>query len=116
MFSLCPSMTSTTSAINLNANKNKMFTNYKKAMWDNFVHDTEQEFKQLSNNNITNIDIRIKELNNIITTAATKYIPKGNIKKFNPNYTPEIAHQIKQRVNLTHNTPTPKLQKITKKE
>jgi len=71
-------------AINLNANK--IFTNYKKAMWDNFVHNTEQEFQQLINNNITNIDIHIKQFNMIITTAATKYIHKGNIQKITPGW------------------------------
>ncbi len=74
-------------------------------MWDNFVHDTVQEFQQL-NNNITNNDIHIKQFKMIITTAATKYIPKGTIKKYNPNYRLEIAHLIKQRDKLKQHTNT----------
>ena len=57
-----------------------------------------------NSNNITNIDIHIKQFNMIITTTATKYIPKASPKNYNPNDMPDIAHLIRQRDNLKHNT------------
>ena len=73
--------------IDLNANKNKIFTNHKKAMWDNFSELLELLFSVVHNdNNITNIDIHIKQFNRIITTtAATEYIPKGISKNTTPS-------------------------------
>jgi hypothetical protein len=75
--------------IDPNANKHKIVTNFNKAQWDDFTKYAEEHFEQHNNNTITNIETTTKLFNNIIMNDIDKiYIPKGIIKKINPNYTP----------------------------
>jgi hypothetical protein len=48
--------------------------------------------------------------NYIILRAKEKYIPKGYIKKYNTNFTRDIARLIKERKNLKRNNPIPHTQ------
>jgi hypothetical protein len=94
-------------SIDPNANQHKTFTNFNKVQSDDFTKYTEEHFEQHNNNAFTNIETTTKLFNNIIMNADKIYIPKGNIKKINPNYTPEIVLLLRQRNNLKHNTQTP---------
>ena len=55
---------------------------------------------------ITNMDTAVTQFNTIIQEADKKHILKGNRKQHNWNFTPEIAHLIRERNNLRR-TPTP---------
>lgn len=102
-----PIIISIKASIDPNANKHITFKSFNKAHWDEFTTYTEQHFVQHNNREITNIDHTTKLFNIIITNVDKKFVPKGNIRKMNPNYTPEIALLIRQRNNLKHNTQTP---------
>ena len=83
------------------------YKNYKKADWTKFTEETEQHFSTLNSTPIDNIDRHITKFNSIIQNADKNHIPKGNIRHYNPNFTPEIANLIKQRDRLKHNSPFP---------
>ncbi|WP_435326059.1 hypothetical protein, partial [Klebsiella pneumoniae] len=76
------------------------YTNYKRANWEEFTNETEQHFETLNSTPITNIDTAVHTFNTIIQNADKKHIPRGNRKKHNPNFTPEIQDLIRQRDTL----------------
>ena len=89
---------------------NRTHVNYKRANWDEFTNTTEQQFSELNNIDITNIDTHLACFNKIITDADKRFIPRGNIKNYNPNFTPEISILIRQLNTFKHNSPTPHTQ------
>ncbi|XP_076036397.1 uncharacterized protein LOC143022179 [Oratosquilla oratoria] len=88
------------------------YTNYKRANWEAFNEETEQHFETLNSTPITNINNAVHAFNTIIQNADKRYIPRGNRKSHNPNFTPEIQGLIRQRDTLKHDTPTPIPQNI----
>ena len=68
------------------------------------MEQTEQQFLVVNSIPITNIDTSIAQFNSIITNVDKAHIPWGNRKHYNPNFTPEIGHLIKERDRLKFNS------------
>ena len=94
-------------------NPHSTFTNYKKANWNRFTEETEQHFGILNNSPINNLNKHVTDFNNIILNADKQFIPKGNRRHYNPNFTVEINRLIKQRNDLKHKSPFPHSQAVT---
>ncbi|XP_047737529.1 uncharacterized protein LOC125178253 [Hyalella azteca] len=86
--------------------------NYNRSSWEEFTRETKVCFQELNTQPITNIDHTLTHFNTIIAEADKKYVPKGNRKKYNPNFTPDISRLIRTRNNLRC-TPTPLSQATT---
>jgi hypothetical protein len=83
------------------------FTNYKKADWTGFSNYIDENLTTNEITNISSLKSAIQHLTHTIQKAANIYIPKGHIKKYEPNLSPEITSLIKQRNALKRqNNPT----------
>ena len=52
--------------------------------------------------NFPSLDSALQAFNKVVNNASNKFIPKGNIKDFNPNFTTEINQLIRQRNATKH--------------
>lgn len=89
--------------------------NYKRSAWDEFLEYTEAQFQELNNTIITSpqtLNNITTHFNNIINNADKRYVPKGNRKHYNPNFSPDIKRLIRERNNL-RDSPTPHTQITT---
>ncbi|XP_018017976.1 uncharacterized protein LOC108674527, partial [Hyalella azteca] len=95
-----------------NFHTSQTIRNYNRSSWEEFARETEVRFQELNTQPITNIDHTLTHFNTIIAEADKKHVFKGNRKKYNPNFTPDISRLIRTRNNLRC-TPTPHSQATT---
>jgi len=91
----------------LNTHKQRhTYTNYKKAQWNEFTASVDNQLEHFDLNTFSSIDAATKHITDIITTANKHFIPTGNIRHYNPTFTPNIKHMIQIRKHLRSLTPT----------
>ena len=75
--------------------ENKTYVNFRKADWQQFEHDTEQDFSALPPP--TDVYKAEKIFRRIVNGAAKKNIPAGRIKSIIPEIPTATADLIKER-------------------
>jgi hypothetical protein len=68
-----------------------------RSSWEDFIRETEDHFRKLNTQLITNIDHTPTHFNTFITEADKKYVPKGSRKNNN-----SIMLHLTSPVSLEH--------------
>ena len=108
-----PITISLTSDIKPQPSENKTYVNFRKADWQQFEYDTEQDFSALPPP--TDVYKAEKIFRRIVNGAAKKNIPAGRIKSIIPEIPTATADLIKERDRLRESQPdAPEIQTLNK--
>jgi hypothetical protein len=80
----------------------RTYINYNRADWINYKLDTNNSLADFDPAGFQSIDKAYHHFASILKTAGMQRIPKGSVKQYNPNFSPQIKLKISARDALKH--------------